>query len=83
MKISNSLIVLAIPNGGVILGDIIASHFHCNLDIIVLRNLRAQFNEELVIGAVMPDGTYFINQNVFKVFDISKECLYNETENQK
>lgn len=55
------LVVLAIPRGGVIIGDVIASYFHCNLDIVVSRKIRAEFNAELAIGAVMPDNNYFIN----------------------
>ena len=58
-KIKDSLVVLAIPRGGVVLGDIIASEFHCNLDIVVSKKIGAPFNKELAIGAVMPGGSLF------------------------
>ncbi len=54
---ANEVIVLAIPRGGVILGDIIANHFKCNLDVVISRKIRAEFNEEFAIGAMMPDGS--------------------------
>lgn len=81
--VKNSVIVLAIPRGGVILGDVIASDFHCEFDVIVSRKIRAEFNEEFAIGAVMPDGTYFIHKNVLETFKIRKEYLDEEIENQK
>ncbi len=67
-----NLCVLAIPRGGVIIGDVIASYFHCNLDIVVSRKIGAESNPELAIGAVMPsmkkenkqDNNYFINERV-------------------
>ena len=33
----NELIVLAIPRGGIILANVIASYFDCELDIIVFK----------------------------------------------
>ena len=56
---ADEVIVLAIPRGGIILGDIIANHFQCNLDVVISRKIRAEFNEEFAIGAMMPDGSYF------------------------
>lgn len=83
MKAKESLIVLAIPRGGVVLGDIIASEFHCNLDIVVSRKIGAPFNKEFAIGAVMPGGSYFINEHIVGRFDISKNYIQNEVEIQK
>src|SRR6185437_16906865 len=56
------MVVLAITRGGIIIGDVIASYFQCNLDIVVSRKIGAEFNPELAIGAVMPDNSYFINE---------------------
>lgn len=78
-----NLIVLAIPRGGVILGDVIATHLHCTMDVIVSRKIRAEFIEEYAIGAVMPDGTYFLNENVANFFNISDKYLKKEIEFQK
>ncbi|HEY7078139.1 MAG TPA: hypothetical protein VH500_00460, partial [Nitrososphaeraceae archaeon] len=52
---------LAIPRGGVITGDVLASILGLNLDIIVSRKIGAPHNPELAIGAVMHDGSFFAN----------------------
>jgi predicted phosphoribosyltransferase len=57
------LIVLAIPRGGVIVGDVIASKFEVKLDIVVSRKIGSPYNLEFAVGAVMPDGSYFLNQD--------------------
>ena len=59
----NDLIVVAIPRGGIILAEMIAKKLDCKLDVLISRKIRSEFNEEFAIGAVMPDGTYFLNEN--------------------
>ena len=80
---SNEIIVLAIPRGGIILGDIIAKHFQCGLDVVISRKIRAEFNEEFAIGAMMPDGSYFLNEGIIKLFNISRTYLKKEIDVQK
>jgi len=84
-QISKELIlVLAIPRGGVIVGDIVASHLGCSLDIIVSRKVGAPWNPELAIGAVMPDGTYYSNEKVMANFqDISRRYVDDSIAAQK
>ena len=82
-KASDEIIVLAIPRGGVILGDIIAKHFQCGLDVVISRKIRAEFNEEFAIGAMMPDGSYFLNEEITKLFNISQAYLKKEIDFQK
>jgi len=82
-KASNEIIVLAIPRGGIILGDIIAKHFQCNLDVVISRKIRAEFNEEFAIGAMMPNGSYFLNEEITKLFNISQAYLKKEIDFQK
>src|SRR5215213_6185180 len=52
-KESSFFLVMAIPRGGVILGDIIASELNIEMDIIICKKIGAQNNSELAIGAVM------------------------------
>ena len=82
-KASDEIIVLAIPRGGIILGDIIAKHFQCGLDVVISRKIRAEFNEEFAIGAMMPDGSYFLNEGIIKLFNISRTYLKKEIDVQK
>ena len=80
---ANEVIILAIPRGGIILGNIIANHFRCNLDVVVTRKIRAEFNEEFAIGAMMPDGSYFLNEGFTRLFNISQAYLKKEIDYQK
>ena len=80
---ANEVIILAIPRGGIILGNIIANHFQCNLDVVVTRKIRAEFNEEFAIGAMMPDGSYFLNEGIIRLFNISQAYLKKEIDFQK
>src|SRR5512133_3601454 len=43
------LVILAIPRGGVITGDVIASALDTKLDVIVSRKIGAPHNPELAI----------------------------------
>ena len=80
---ANEVVILAIPRGGIILGNVIANHFQCNLDVVVTRKIRAEFNEEFAIGAMMPDGSYFLNEGITRLFNISQAYLKKEIDFQK
>jgi putative phosphoribosyl transferase len=70
-----STVILAIPRGGVIIGDVIASELDAKLDVVVSRKIGAPNNPELAIGAVMPDGSYFINQEIVNMLNIPQEFI--------
>ncbi len=59
-----NIVIVGIPRGGVIIADIIASKLGAKLDIVVSRKIGAPDNSELAIGAVMPNGSYFLNQEI-------------------
>lgn len=80
---SKSLIVLAIPRGGVITGDVVASRLRCDMDIIVSRKIGAEYNSELAIGALLPDGTYFINERIANMLNTSQVYIDNQVKMQK
>src|SRR5919107_572433 len=72
-------IVLGIPRGGVIVGDIIARKLSCEFDIIIPRKLRAPHSEELAIGAVMEDDTTtYLNDMLVKELEVSQEYIEKE-----
>jgi predicted phosphoribosyltransferase len=58
------VIILAIPRGGVVIGDVLSSILGAKLDIIVSKKMGAPSNPELAIGAIMPDGSYFLNEDI-------------------
>jgi predicted phosphoribosyltransferase len=73
----SSVVVVAIPRGGIILGDIIATELRTKLDLVVSRKIGAPFNPELAIGAVMPDGSYFLN-NVAEMINVSQDYIESQ-----
>jgi putative phosphoribosyl transferase len=77
-----SIIILAIPRGGVIIGDVIASELDAKLDIVVSRKIGAPNNPELAIGAAMPDGSYFINQEIINILNIPEEYIQIQAHEQ-
>ena len=80
---SNNIIILAIPRGGVVIGDIIASILNARLDIIVSRKIGAPDNPELAIGAVMPDGTYFLNEDIVNMLNVPHSYIVEQANIQK
>jgi predicted phosphoribosyltransferase len=72
---ANSLIVLAIPRGGVVTGEIIAKALGVGLDIIVAKKVGDPLNPEFAIGAVMHDGSFVPNEDVMSSSDVSKQYI--------
>ena len=79
----SDVIVLAIPRGGVVIGDIISNILHAKLDIVVTRKIGAPHNPELAIGAVMPDGSYFLNQDIVNMLNVPKYYITEQANIQK
>jgi predicted phosphoribosyltransferase len=74
--------VLGIPRGGVILADIVASRIGASFDIVIPRKLGAPENEELAIGAVMHDGTSYLNRYLVNALRISEEYVQRQKDLQ-
>lgn len=71
-------IILAIPRGGVITGNVIASDLGAKLDIIVSRKIGAPDNPEFAIGAVMHDGSYFPNERNIIMLNVPQNYINQE-----
>src|SRR3989304_6483052 len=71
-------IILAIPRGGVVTGNVIASELGCKLDIIVSRKVGAPDNPELAIGAVLHDGSYFPNERITIMLNVPQNYINQE-----
>ncbi|HET7149049.1 MAG TPA: phosphoribosyltransferase family protein [Candidatus Nitrosopolaris sp.] len=82
-KSSNQLTILAIPRGGVVTGDVVASSLGVKLDIVVSRKIGAPYNSELAIGAVMQDGSFFPNEDVISMLNVSQEYIDEQISIQK
>ena len=60
---SEDCIVLAIPRGGVVVGEQIAKILKCNLDVIISKKITPLSHPEYAIGAITHDGTIFSGPN--------------------
>jgi predicted phosphoribosyltransferase len=76
-------IILAIPRGGVITGDVIAERLGVSLDVLVSRKVGSPFNPELAVGAVMHDGSFFPNEDIIKMLDLPRTYLDEQVAIQK
>jgi putative phosphoribosyl transferase len=68
-------LILAIPRGGVVTGDEIASRLGADLDVVVSKKIGSPNNPELAIGAVMHDGSFFPNTDIIEILGISKDYI--------
>ena len=83
-ELETNSIVLGIPRGGVIMAHIIYKKLHASsFDIVIPSRLLAPNNRELGIGAIMKDGTIYLNEIVINAFGISYEDIEKEKEKQK
>jgi putative phosphoribosyl transferase len=77
----SSVVIVAVPRGGVVIGNIIALQLGAKLDLVVSRKIGAPFNPELAIGAVMPDGSYFLN-DVAEMMNVSQDYIESQIEKE-
>jgi putative phosphoribosyl transferase len=77
-KRDSSIVVLAIPRGGVVIGDVIASRLNTKLDVVVSRKIGAPVDPEVAIGAVMPDGTYFLNEDIMQTLNVPQDYIHRQ-----
>lgn len=68
-------VILAIPRGGVVTGDVIAKTLGLSLDVIVSRKIGAPYNPELAIGAVVHDGSFFPNSDLINELGITRQYI--------
>lgn len=72
------VLILGIPRGGVILAEVVSRRLGAGFDIVIPRKLGAPGNEELAVGAVMEDGTEYINRYLVTALRIQPEYLAKE-----
>ena len=79
----DEIVVLGIPRGGVIMARIICKKIGGkSFDIVIPRKLTAPHNPELGVGAIMNDGTLYLNDYVVNALKITEEHLEREKINQ-
>ncbi len=76
-------IILAVPRGGVVIGEEIAKKLGCSLDVIISKKITPPSSPEYAIGAITHDGTIYQSQNwdmFSKESDFQKEIEKKKSE---
>jgi predicted phosphoribosyltransferase/dienelactone hydrolase len=76
-------IVIGIPRGGVVVADAIARKLGFELDVAFPRKLRSPGNSENAIGAIMQDGSVYVDSGLVESMMISKDYMEMEQSEQK
>lgn len=77
-KENKDAILLAIPRGALELGSVLRDELKIPLDIVVTKKIGAPGNDEYAIGAVGPDGSYQVNQEVVSSYGIPDAYIKDE-----
>src|ERR687887_1901628 len=75
-------VVLAIPRGGVVVGDVVARALEAELDVVIPRKVGAPGNPELGLGAVAP-GVRVLDDRLVSELRVTPEYLEREIESQE
>jgi len=73
-----SMVVLAIPNGGMSVALEVASTLKADLDVIVCRKIPIPLTPEGGFGAIADDGTMILNEAAAKRTGLSREQINYE-----
>jgi putative phosphoribosyl transferase len=88
--VDQCIVVLGIPRGGVVTADTVvkklssstAAFAAVEFDIIIPRKLTDPNNKEQAIGAVMEDGTTYLDEDLISMLQITPEYLEKEKAEQ-
>ena len=75
--------VIGIPRGGVIVADIVATKIDAEFDIVIPRKLRAPDSAENSIGAIMQDGSLYLDSSTVQSLGVSDEYIQTEKREQE
>ena len=70
-----SVCVLGIPRGGIVVAVPVARFYKTTLEVLVTRKIGHPFNDELAVGAVMPDGSAVLDTMTIEAHHISQDYL--------
>jgi putative phosphoribosyl transferase len=80
----NSVTVIGIGRGGIVVADAIAKKLVIrDFDIVIPRKLRAPNNSENAIGAIMQDGSLYLDNRLIESMSVSNQYLDIEKSQQK
>ena len=80
---SHGTLALGIPRGGLVVADEVAKALSATLDVIIARKLRAPYQPELGVGAVVNGDHVTINEDLSRAVGATQEYLDREIAFQK
>jgi len=69
------VVLLAIPNGGVLVALEVAKDLKANLDLVICRKIPIPLSPEAGFGAIADDGTIFLNEDLVKRIGLSRQQI--------
>jgi putative phosphoribosyl transferase len=82
-KGNSSVLVLALPRGGVVVGFEIARYLNVPMDVFIVRKIGFPTEPEFAIGSVSETGTVYLNQSVISAYGVADKYIADETAHQK
>jgi putative phosphoribosyl transferase len=80
----DGLLVLGIPRGGVVVAAEVARRLDAPLDVVIARKLRAPYQPELAIGAVISgDHLRIVNEELARAAGATPEYVEAEVQRQQ
>lgn len=76
-------VVLAIPRGGVVVGNEVANELGAPLDVIVTRKIGAPGEPEFALGAVTQTGEVILDEPAVEMLHVGRDYLDREAANQR
>ncbi|MCI0384570.1 phosphoribosyltransferase [Streptomyces sp. CNQ085] len=76
-------LVLALPRGGVPVGEEVARALHAPLDVLVARKIGAPFNPEFGIGAVAGEGPPLFDEQSLRMLGLTAGDLAGHVERER
>lgn len=73
-----SVVVLAIPNGGVPVAVEVASALNADFGLVIARKLPIPLTPEAGFGAITEDGSIILNEELVKRFGLSRQQIEYE-----
>ena len=75
---NQSVVVLAIPNGGVPVALGVAGAIEADFDLIICRKIPMPLNPEAGFGAIADDGTVILNEEIVKRIGLNRQQIEHE-----
>jgi predicted phosphoribosyltransferase/dienelactone hydrolase len=80
----DNVTIIGIARGGIVVADAIPEKLNADFDIIVPRKLRSPHNSENAIGAIMHDGSVYLDRSTLETRDdVSDEYIAMEKSEKK